>query len=60
MGDERNIIFENKIIEMKEGELPKEFDAANLTYLFVDKFFTWDEVHRKVIPGSDEGCVRNW
>ena len=43
---------------MKEGELPKEFDPANLTYLFVDKFFTWDEVHRKVIPVSDDGHVR--
>ena len=30
-----------------------------MTNLFVDQFVTWDEVHRKVIPRSDEGCVRN-
>ena len=35
------------------GKLPKEFDPANLTNLFVDQFVTWDEVHRKVITGSD-------
>ena len=44
---------ENKIIKTKEGKLPKEFDPANLTNLFVDQFVTWDEVYRKVIPGSN-------
>ena len=29
-----------------------------MTNLFVDKFVTWDEVHRKVIPGSDDGYIR--
>ena len=48
------------MIKKKEGKLPKEFDPANLTNLFVDQFVTWDEVHRKVIPGSDERCVCNW
>ena len=43
---------------MKEGELPKEFDPANLTHLFVNKFFIWDEVHRQVIPRYDNGYVR--
>ena len=59
MEDAHNILVEKKIIKTKEGKLPNEFDSANLTNLFVDKFVTWDEVHRKVIPGSDEGCVRN-
>ena len=26
--------------------------------LFVDPFVTWDEVHRKVITGSDDGYIR--
>ena len=42
MGDAQNILFENKTIETKEGKLPKEFDPANLTNLFVDQFVTWD------------------
>ena len=46
-------------IKTKEGKLPKEFDPANLTNLFVHKFVTWDEVHRKVIPGSDYIYVHN-
>ena len=46
------------MIKTKEGKLPKEFDPDNLTNLFVDQFVTWDKVHRKVIPGSDDGYVR--
>ena len=42
---------------MKEGKLPKEFDPANLVGLFFDQFVTWDEVHRKFIPVSDDGYV---
>ena len=38
--DARNILVENKIIGMKEGKLPKEFDPANLTNFFVDQFVT--------------------
>ena len=57
MGDAQNIIVETKITKTKEGKLPKEFDPANLTNLFVDQFVTWDEFHRKVIPGSDDGYV---
>ena len=55
--DAQNIIVEKKIIETKEGKLPKEFDPANLTNLFVVQFVTWDEVHRKVMLGSDYGYV---
>ena len=40
--DAQNILVEKKIIETKEGKLPKEFDPNNLTNLFVDQFFTWD------------------
>ena len=29
-----------------------------MTNLFVDQFVTWDEVHRKVVPGSDDCYVR--
>ena len=59
MEDTQNILVEKKIIKTKEGKLPKEFDPTNMTNLFVDQFFTWDEVHRIVLTGSDEGCVRN-
>ena len=58
LGDARNIIVEKKIIETREGKLPKEFDPANLTNLFVDQFVTWDKCHRKVIPGFDYGYIR--
>ena len=44
---------------MKYCKLPKEFDPTNLNNLFLDQFFTWDKVHRKVIPGSDDGYVHN-
>ena len=37
--DAQNIIVEKKIIKTKEGKLPKEFDPANLTNIFVDQFF---------------------
>ena len=57
LGDARNILFEMKIIIKKEGKLPKEFDPANLTNLNVDQFVTWDEVHRKFIPGYDDGYI---
>ena len=40
---------------MKEGKLPKEFDPTNLNNLFVDQFVTWDEFHRKFMPGYDNG-----
>ena len=57
MGDAQNILDENNIIKTKEGRLLKDFDTANLTNLFVDQFFTWNEVHKKFIPGSDDGYV---
>ena len=47
------------MIKTKEGKLPKEFDPDNLTNLFVDQFFIWDKVHRKVITGSDYVYLRN-
>ena len=56
----QNILVEKKIIKTKEDKLPKDFDPANLTNLFVDQFVTWDEVHRKVIPGSDYVYLLNW
>ena len=59
LGDAQNILVEKKIFETKEGKLPKEFGPANLTNLFVDQFVTWDEVHRKVIPGSNYVYLRN-
>ena len=55
--DEQNILDEYKIIDTKEGKLPKYFDTANMTNLFVDQFVTWDEVDRKIILGSDDGYV---
>ena len=58
MGDSQNILFEKKIIETKEGKLPKYFDPAYLTRLFVDWFVTWDEACKTVITGSDDGYVR--
>ena len=58
MRDARNIPVENKIIRKKEDKSPKEFEPANLNSLFVDQFVTWGEVHRKVMPGSDDGYVR--
>ena len=58
VGDARNFLVKKKIIETKEDKLPKYFDTANLTNLFVDQFVTWYEVHRKVIPGYDDGYVR--
>ena len=57
VGDARNLLVEKKIIETKEVKLPKEFDPANLTHLFVDKFVTLVEFHWKVIPGSDDGYI---
>ena len=57
VGDACNILVEKKIIETKEDKLPKEFDPANLTNLFVDRFVTWNEVYRKSLPGSDDGFV---
>ena len=57
--DTQNILVEKKIIKMKEGKLPKEFDPANLTHLFVDQFVTWDEVNRKGIPISEYVYLRN-
>ena len=59
LGDARNILVEKKIIEMKVGKSPKEFDPNNLTNLFIDQFVTWDEVNRKVIPISDYVYLRN-
>ena len=56
--DVKKILVENKIIKMKEVKSPKDFDTANLYNSFVDQFVTWDEVHRKVMPGSDDGYVR--
>ena len=58
MGYEQNILVEKKIIETKEGKLPKYFDLANLNNLFVDQFFTWDAVNRKVINGSDDNYAK--
>ena len=58
--DAHNILVEKKIIKTKKGKLPKEFDPASLTNSFVDQFVTWDEVHRKVIPGSNYVYLRNW
>ena len=57
--DAQNIIVEKKIFKTKEGKLPKEFDPANLTNLFFDQFVTGDELHRKVIHGSDYVYLRN-
>ena len=57
--DAQNILVKKKIIKTREFKLPKYFDPANLTNLIVDKFVTWDEVHRKVIPGSDYVYLRN-
>ena len=51
-------MFEMKIIKIKEGKLPKELYPTNLNNLFVDQFFTWDEVHSKVIPGYYDGYLR--
>ena len=59
VGDARNFLVKKKIIETKEDKLPKYFDTANLTNLFVDQFVTWDEVHRKVIPRSNYVYLRN-
>ena len=53
MEDTKNILVEKKIIKTKEGKLPKAFDHANLTTLFLNQFVTWDEFHRRVIPRSD-------
>ena len=49
VGDAQNNIVEQKIIKIKEGKLPKELYPTNLNNLFVDQFFTWDEVHRNVM-----------
>ena len=57
VGDARNFLVKKKIIETKEDKLPKYFDTANLTNLFVDQFVTWYEVHRKVVPGYNDGYV---
>ena len=57
MGDARNILFEKKTIETKEIKSPKEFNPANFANLFFGKFVTWDEFHRKVIPGFDDGYI---
>ena len=57
--DTQNMLVEKKIIKTKESKLPKEFDPANLTNLFVDQFVTWDKVHRKVIPRSYYVYLRN-
>ena len=32
----KNMLVEKEIIKTKKGKLPKEFDPANLTNLFVD------------------------
>ena len=57
VGDAGKHWVQKKIIVKKEGKLPKYFDPANLTNLFVDKFVTWDKVHRKSIPVSGDGYV---
>ena len=56
-GDAQDILVGKKTIKTKEGKLLKYFDPTNLTNLFVDKFVTWYEVHRKIIPGSDDGYI---
>ena len=53
VGDAQKNLVEKKIIETKEGKLPKEIDCANLTNLFVDQFVTWYEVHRKVVDNAN-------
>ena len=58
VGCAQSILFEKRMIKTKESKLPKYFDPANLTHLFVDQFVTWFEVHRKFIPGSNDGYVR--
>ena len=55
--DTQNMLVEKEIIKTKESKLPKEFDPANLNNLFVDQFVTWDELHSKVMPVSDDGFV---
>ena len=57
--DAQNILVEKKIIKTKEGKLPKEFDPANLTNLFVGQFVTWDEVQREIITGYAYVYLRN-
>ena len=58
VGDTQNILVEKKIIKTNEVKLPKQFDPANLTKLFVDQFVTCDEVHSEVITGYGYGYVR--
>ena len=36
------------------GIVPQEFDKDKLTCFSSDQFVTWDEVHRKVQPGTDD------
>lgn len=33
--------------------LPKYYNLLYLSLLLIDQFTTWDEVHRKILPGSD-------
>ena len=42
----------------QKKKLPKDFDPANLTNLFVDRFLTSDKFHRNFISGSNDGYVR--
>ena len=42
VGDAQNILVEKKRIKTKEGKLPKEFDPASSTNLFVEHALrTW-------------------
>ena len=48
--DYREYMVKNNVT----GIVPQEFDKDKLTCFSSDQFVTWDEVHRKVQPGTDD------
>ena len=57
--DAKKYLVKENVIKGTDSELPSEYDPAKLTSLSVDQFVTWDEVHKKVMPGSDDGYVKS-
>ena len=56
--DAKKYLVKENVIKGTDSELPSEYNPAKLTSLSVDQFVTWDEVHKKVMPGSDDGYIQ--
>ena len=55
----RDILTQRGLITTEDVELPQEYDPDKLSSISEDQFVTWDEVHKKVQPGSDKGTLKS-